>query len=88
MTLAERLLARLRRELPPERVPADAWPVSVRAGRAARNAGAWSWCLMSLNGNDYRVGSQWSMSVLVTAPHWSVSLLPYGDLAIDPDPLP
>jgi hypothetical protein len=46
-------------------VPVGAYIRRVYASPADRNAGAWSWAVMKADGNEARVGSQYSIGELL-----------------------
>ncbi len=81
MKLSEKLIARLRRDLP-EIVPEGSTVERVRRGYWGISAGTWAWQLIGPNGYHKNVGSEDTMATCVKAKKlgWYRSL--GGDIAI------
>lgn len=74
MRTSERLLLRLRKDLPDLELPADAAIVRIRRGRHGKAAEAWAWTVHSATPHR-NVGSAETMGECVRAPRlsWHVS---------------
>lgn len=81
---SQRLLSKLRAngvDLPPGTVLR-----TIRASRAQRTEGAWSWSAVTPDGHT-PAGSQWTMLQCLIAPSLTFQTI-RGDIHIDPEPLP
>ncbi len=85
--LAERLVTRLRSEHDLQ-LPSAVRLVRVYPSAAARNVGAWSWCLTAADGSPLNIGSQWPVGALIRSKRWDVGRDLLGDTHIDPQPAP
>jgi hypothetical protein len=86
MTIAERLLARLRKaglDLPEGSQLVRVYPSSAR-----RNEGAWSWAALGPDGRDLQLGSQFSMTELLRAEAVYASPITSGSINKDIEVLP
>ena len=86
MTTSERVIA-LASRLGID-VPADARPYRTYAGWAQKSVGAWSWALTSHESPSFSLGSQWPMTVILSAPGVVWSINEFGQIALDPYPFP
>jgi hypothetical protein len=83
MTLQERLLARLRSELPELDLPEGTQLVRTYRNRRT-GLGTWSWHAFGPSGRDLRIGSHWPMAELLRAPRLRTELLRgAGDTCVD-----
>jgi hypothetical protein len=78
----ERLLARIRREIPdaPEPLVFD----RIYAGYWQRASGAWSWAVTSPTWASWSVGSQWPVKDVLRWTRWDVTVHDWGEISIDP----
>jgi hypothetical protein len=84
MTVQERLLKRLREELPGLDLPEGTRLVRTYRNRRT-GIGAWSWHAWGPAGQDLLIGSHWSMRELLAEPALAANYLrSAGDTCIDP----
>ena len=69
-------------------IPEGAEIARTYAGSNQRSCGAWSWFAWSRQQATWQCGSQWPIAELLKAPNIAVSVDDFGNIHLDPDPLP